>query len=235
MADHNTRRSSDPNEPDNVSRSREHKVQAPATDQARALFDCVPATVWTTDSKLVLTFVEGVLLRRLKISPDRILGRTLFDLLLDGREDHPLIQGHLTALAGHENTVRIEWGGDIYSARLAPLRDAAGEVAGVAGVQQQIGWLPDEDTLLREGDIRLRRAFDANIAGIVAIELLAAAQGVDLRRPLKTSEKLAQAVATIRADVPFWDRDRAFAPDLEAIRRRVEAGDFVSYSGQLFA
>jgi PAS domain S-box-containing protein len=34
-------------------------------------------------------------------------------------------------------------------------------------VQQQIGWLPDEDTLLREGDIRLRRAFDANIAGIV--------------------------------------------------------------------
>ena len=75
----------------------------------------------------------------------------------------------------------------------------------------------------------------ANIAGIVAIELLAAAQGIDLRRPLKTSAKLAQAVAAIRADVAFWDRDRAFAPDIEAIRRRVEAGDFVSYSGQLFA
>ena len=75
----------------------------------------------------------------------------------------------------------------------------------------------------------------ANIAGIVAIELLAAAQGIDLRRPLKTSAKLAQAVAAIRADVAFWDRDRAFAPDIEAIRRRVEAGDFVSYAGQLFA
>jgi histidine ammonia-lyase len=68
----------------------------------------------------------------------------------------------------------------------------------------------------------------ANTARIVAIELLAAAQGVDLRRPLKTSAKLARAVAIIRSDVAFWDRDRAFAPDLEAIRRRVEGGDFVS-------
>jgi len=70
----------------------------------------------------------------------------------------------------------------------------------------------------------------ANTAGIVAIELLAAAQGVDLRRPVATSPKLAAAMALIRADVGFWDRDRAFAPDLEAIRKRVERGDFVSFS-----
>ena len=75
----------------------------------------------------------------------------------------------------------------------------------------------------------------ANTARIVAVELLAAAQGVDLRRPLKTSAKLALALSAIRADVPFWDRDRAFAPDLEAIRRRVEAGDFVSYCGEMIA
>jgi histidine ammonia-lyase len=37
-------------------------------------------------------------------------------------------------------------------------------------------------------------------------------------------------MAAIRAEVPFCDRDRAFAPDLEAIRRRVEGGDFVSYA-----
>jgi histidine ammonia-lyase len=70
----------------------------------------------------------------------------------------------------------------------------------------------------------------ANTAGIVAIELLAAAQGVDLRRPVPTSPRLAAAMALIRADVRFWDRDRAFAPDLEAIRMRVERGDFVSFA-----
>ncbi len=66
----------------------------------------------------------------------------------------------------------------------------------------------------------------ANTARIVAIELLAAAQGVDLRRPLTTSPKLAAALALVRTDVAFWDRDRAFAPDLEAMRIRVEHGDF---------
>jgi histidine ammonia-lyase len=70
----------------------------------------------------------------------------------------------------------------------------------------------------------------ANTARIVAIELLAAAQGVDLRRPLATSPKLAAAMKAIRTDVPFWDRDRAFAPDLEAIRKRVERGDFVAFA-----
>jgi histidine ammonia-lyase len=70
----------------------------------------------------------------------------------------------------------------------------------------------------------------ANTTGIVAIELLAAAQGVDLRRPLTTSPPLTQAMELIRADVPFWDRDRAFAPDLEAVRKRVARGDFVAFA-----
>jgi histidine ammonia-lyase len=70
----------------------------------------------------------------------------------------------------------------------------------------------------------------ANTARIVAIELIAAAQGVDLRRPLATSPKLAAVIATIRSEVAFWDRDRAFAPDLEAIGRRVERGDFLPYA-----
>ena len=73
----------------------------------------------------------------------------------------------------------------------------------------------------------------ANTARIIAIELIAAAQGVDLRRPLATSDKLARALAAIRAEVAFWDRDRAFAPDLEAIRLQVERGNFVSFVGAL--
>ena len=70
----------------------------------------------------------------------------------------------------------------------------------------------------------------ANTSRIVAIELLAATQGVELRRPLTTSPKLAAAMAVIRGDVAFWDRDRAFAPDLEAMRMRVERGDFAAFA-----
>ena len=69
----------------------------------------------------------------------------------------------------------------------------------------------------------------ANVAGIVAIELLAAAQGIDLRAPLPTSPRLAEAMALVRARVPFWERDRAFAPDLAAVRELVERGAFLPY------
>ena len=55
-----------------------------------------------------------------------------------------------------------------------------------------------------------------NTAGIVAIELLAAAQGIDLRRPLETSPRLRQAMALIRARVAFLEHDRAMAADIAA-------------------
>ncbi len=53
-----------------------------------------------------------------------------------------------------------------------------------------------------------------NSRGIVAIELLAAAQGIDLRAPLKSSGTLEQIKAKLRARVPFYDHDRRFAPDI---------------------
>ena len=63
-----------------------------------------------------------------------------------------------------------------------------------------------------------------NVAGIVAIELIAAAQGLDLRAPLHTSEPLQAALGWVRQRVPFYDRDRLWAPDLLAIRAAVAAG-----------
>jgi histidine ammonia-lyase len=65
-------------------------------------------------------------------------------------------------------------------------------------------------------------------SAIVAIELLAAAQGIEMRRPLNTSGPLQQALAVVRGAAAFWDRDRAFAPDLAAMRERVEQGAFAS-------
>ena len=70
-----------------------------------------------------------------------------------------------------------------------------------------------------------------NTAAIVAVELLAAAQGLDLRRPLTTSPLLARAHALIRESALYWACYRAFAPDLSAIRARVEAGEFAAFAG----
>ena len=55
-----------------------------------------------------------------------------------------------------------------------------------------------------------------NLLNIVAIELLAAAQGIDFRKPLQTSGSLQQAHAALRARIPFATQDRLLAEDIEA-------------------
>jgi len=72
-----------------------------------------------------------------------------------------------------------------------------------------------------------------NTATIVAIELLAAAQGVELRAPLATSPRLQAALQLIRSVAAFWDRDRAFAPDLARVRALVERGEFMTLTGAM--
>jgi len=66
----------------------------------------------------------------------------------------------------------------------------------------------------------------ANTAHIVAIELLAAAQGIDLRRPLATSPRLQRAMAAIRERAAFLDNDRLLSGDIEALAELVRNGWF---------
>jgi len=53
-----------------------------------------------------------------------------------------------------------------------------------------------------------------NAAGVVAIELVAAAQGLDFHAPLRTSPALEQARGAVRAHLPFYSADRYLADDL---------------------
>lgn len=59
----------------------------------------------------------------------------------------------------------------------------------------------------------------ANVRQILAIELLAAAQGIDLLRPLRSSSRLERLHLAVRESVARWDEDREMAPDLAAADR----------------
>lgn len=60
-----------------------------------------------------------------------------------------------------------------------------------------------------------------NARNVLAMELLAASQAVDLVRPLKTTPSLEAVHAAIRAKVPFAEKDRVFANDIAAIRELI--------------
>lgn len=73
-----------------------------------------------------------------------------------------------------------------------------------------------------------------NTGVILAIELLAAAQGVDLRLPHLTSTRLQEVVKEIRARVPHYDIDRYFAPDIAAVHDLIRAGVFAGHCPHRF-
>jgi len=65
-------------------------------------------------------------------------------------------------------------------------------------------------------------AMNTNTAGIIAIELLAAAEGIEFHRPLQSSHALEQAHSCIRERAPRFESDRMFAPAIKAVRQLVE-------------
>lgn len=78
--------------------------------------------------------------------------------------------------------------------------------------------------------LRLAEMAD-NLAGILAIELLAAAQGLEFHRPLRSSAPLEQAHALVRSVAAPWDADRQMAPDIAAVKGLVERGRFAALAG----
>lgn len=62
-----------------------------------------------------------------------------------------------------------------------------------------------------------------NCFNILAIELLAAAQGIEFRRPLKTSDKLEEYLKALRNEVAFYDTDRYMHQDIVRAKTFVES------------
>jgi histidine ammonia-lyase len=73
-----------------------------------------------------------------------------------------------------------------------------------------------------------------NVAGILAVEWLAAAQGLDFRRPLRSSDHVEEAWQLLRDAVPFYDRDRYFAPDIEKATALILEGKLAAVLPEAF-
>jgi len=72
----------------------------------------------------------------------------------------------------------------------------------------------DHVSMATHGARRLLTMTD-NLLHIIAIEFLAACQGIDFRKPLKTSPSLQQAHESLRTRIPFATQDRLLATDIE--------------------
>ena len=72
---------------------------------------------------------------------------------------------------------------------------------------------------------KLRRVV-GNVRNVLAIELLCGSQGIDFRRPLRSSAPVERAHSIVRALVPTMDRDRPVSPDILRVAGAVAEGEF---------
>ncbi|MHB8525717.1 MAG: histidine ammonia-lyase [Candidatus Acidiferrales bacterium] len=72
---------------------------------------------------------------------------------------------------------------------------------------------------------RLQRMLDA-LRNVIAIELLAACQGIDFQAPLRTGVEARKAHALVRSVSAVVHADRALAPDIAAVAKMVAKGEF---------
>jgi histidine ammonia-lyase len=73
--------------------------------------------------------------------------------------------------------------------------------------------------------IKLRTIVE-NAEHLIAIELLAAAEGLEYRAPLLPGLGVRRAHETLRAQVPRLTRDRTLSPDIQKIAAQIRGGDF---------
>jgi histidine ammonia-lyase len=80
------------------------------------------------------------------------------------------------------------------------------------------------------GSIAARKLLSivTNAERVLAIELLCAAQGIDLLKPLRTSESLQRVVETIRETVPFAEEDRVLSVDIQAVHDMITERRFTA-------
>jgi len=85
----------------------------------------------------------------------------------------------------------------------------------------------DHVSMAAHGARRLVR-MNRNLNTIIGVELMCAAQGVEFRAPLQTSEKLAAAMAVLRKQVATLKDDRYMADDIAKASAIVAEGDLLS-------
>ena len=126
-------------------------------EHLRLILRQVPGTVWATDRDLRLTYVRGqTLLDRDK--SERLVGRTVRDVVRSEDPTEPAIAHHLAALAGGRQTFPYLHSGQWYDVQIEPLRDDSGAIIGCVGAAINVTDRRDTLDRLARSEARLAEA-----------------------------------------------------------------------------
>jgi diguanylate cyclase (GGDEF)-like protein/PAS domain S-box-containing protein len=98
------------------------------------MLESVPINLWSTDSKLNITFSQGAGLHLIGSSGQDQVGMTLYEVLKTRDPGFTPLAAHLRALQGELVRYEVEWRGRSFETRVEPLRSADGHISGTIGI-----------------------------------------------------------------------------------------------------
>ena len=72
-----------------------------------------------------------------------------------------------------------------------------------------------------------------NVVNIIAIEMLAAAQGVEFHRPQKSSPAIESVVASLRKVSPAYVEDRSLSAEITQVAKLVDDGEYCEHAASV--
>lgn len=125
-------------------------------EQLGRLVDQLPILLWSTDTKLRVTFMRGGGLALLGWTTTPTDALHVGDPLEDPAVAARAVAAHKTALTGDPTSYEIVYRGRTFTARVEPLRDSDDKVVGVVGVGFDITTGRAAELALRQSEERLR-------------------------------------------------------------------------------
>lgn len=88
----------------------------------------------------------------------------------------------------------------------------------------------DQEDHVSMGPVAIRhlKEINRNVEGVLAIEMMTAAQAMDFHKPLNPGKGTKIAYDMIREKVDFMDDDRSLHPDIKAISELIRSGNILS-------
>ncbi|WP_162224939.1 EAL domain-containing protein [Neptunomonas antarctica] len=137
-----------------------------AEERLRLLVNQADLHLWSIDKDLKFTQSLGGGLVSLNMSPNEVVGQTLYQFLQTESPESLPIKAHLLALEGKQNNYESEWQGRHYQAQVTPQYDTNDQVVGCIGLAVDITYRKHADESLRREAV----IFDNTDEGIMVTD-----------------------------------------------------------------
>jgi PAS domain S-box-containing protein len=168
---------------DITERKRMEDALRESEQRLRTVVTSAPVILFAVDREGVLTFTEGKGLEGMGVTPDKLVGLSIFDVF----SDIPDMQEKLhRVLVGEAFTTTVEVAGSTFEVHCAPLRGGNGEVSGATGVATDVTERRRAEDALRENEARYRQIFENVQDAFYRADALGIITGSAIGQPVRT-------------------------------------------------